>query len=109
MQEYPTNMPQIEKSVQENWQIWHDTGEKCPAETIPMRRELNPVSHQKQHVHVPKEYEVANRATSGHKVIEGILLFFVFLFRQYFENHIKTNITHAFFHFDYINVIKIYF
>ncbi|VYS67309.1 unnamed protein product [Arabidopsis thaliana] len=67
IQEYPTNMPQIEKSVQENWQIWHDTGEKCPAETIPMRRELNPVSHQKQHVHVPKEYEVANRATSGHK------------------------------------------
>ncbi|XP_002871867.2 LOW QUALITY PROTEIN: uncharacterized protein LOC9310004 [Arabidopsis lyrata subsp. lyrata] len=64
IQEYPTGMPQIERDVQKNWQIWHETGENCPAGTIPIRRDLDPkVPHKKQ----PKVHEVTNKATTGHK------------------------------------------
>lgn len=49
LQEFPTGFPKLEQDI-EPWQVWHETGLRCPAGTIPIRRDLSHAAfHSKSH------------------------------------------------------------
>ncbi|XP_010420711.1 PREDICTED: uncharacterized protein LOC104706237 [Camelina sativa] len=73
IQEYPTGMSQIGIEVAPTGQVWHETGKKCPAGTIPVRRETGAPSASYRKYH-PDANDLAAKATTGHKYAIGFMV-----------------------------------